>query len=233
MRELEIGIVYEDKSLLIVHKPAGLATESASVTQPDLLSELKNKKALPYVGLIHRLDQPVEGLLAVAKTKKAAAGLSSQLQTGKLKKSYLALALDERDLSGQAEGTGLEDKFELTDYLIKNPRTRRVQIADRSHKEAKKAILRGQILEHRQQSILLCRIEIETGRFHQIRAQMSHAGMPLLGDGKYGSDRASAVCRKLAIHSLCLCADRLELLHPVSGKRLEFTLRPSWAGAAL
>lgn len=221
MRKLEIGIVYEDESLLIVHKPPGLATESASVVRPDMVSYLKNTKGLSYVGLCHRLDQPVEGLLAVAKTQKAAADISRQLQSGELEKRYLALAFDERSV--------FRDEFVLTDYLYKNPKTRMSEVVEQGFQGAGKAILKGRVLEHRQERILLCRIEIETGRFHQIRAQMSHAAMPLLGDLKYASPESGKMSKKLALRNVCLCADSLSLLHPVSKERLQFQIRVPWA----
>ncbi|MCR5417555.1 MAG: RluA family pseudouridine synthase [Lachnospiraceae bacterium] len=239
-------IVYEDRELLVLHKPAGLAVESASVTTPDVVSMLKSYLKTTYVGLVHRLDQPVEGLFVVAKTKDAAADLTRQLGSGALHKSYQVLAHDERDdgisdrKNALPEDGEADYDFVLRDYLYRDPNTRKAVIVDKlgallkgasknkRKEEPKSAVLKGKILEKREGNILLCRIEIETGRFHQIRAQMSHAKMPLLGDRKYASESCLMLTNELGISRLALCADRLSFIHPKSGEQMEFSISPFW-----
>ena len=221
-------IVYEDRELLVLHKPAGLAVESASVTAPDVVSMLKSYLKTTYVGLVHRLDQPVEGLFVVAKTKAAAADLTRQLSSGGLVKSYQVLVHDE------TEGGFAENEFELRDYILKNGATKKAEIVssdtrDAKGKKAGLAVLRGEVIERRDQKVLCCRIEIETGRFHQIRVQMSHAKLPLLGDRKYGSESCLMLTNELGIRQLALCADRLSFIHPKSGEQMEFSILPFWA----
>ncbi len=214
-------IVYEDEWLLVVYKPAGLATESARVNQADVVSELKNYLShgtkIPYLGLAHRLDQPVEGLLAVAKDQKTAAELTKQLQSGRMKKSYRAGVYI-------PEGTRCEPNVpvELTDFLLKEGG--RAKIATGLH-GAQKAVLTYRLLKM-QGNMALARIELQTGRFHQIRCQMAAHGMPLLGDSKYGSEESLALGRELNVKSVALCADTLALLHPRTGRELKVTVEP-------
>lgn len=225
-------ILYEDEQILIIHKPAGLATQTSKVGQQDVVSELKNylvrknRGAEPYLGVIHRLDQPVEGLLVFAKEKQAAATLTKQLDVGTLNKHYYAL------VCGQVN----EKSGELVDYLYKD-KDGKAQVmessveigknkreADNSDVDAKKAVLQYQIIKEYPQGYFLADIHIDTGRFHQIRAQMSHAGMPLLGDSKYGNEESMERSRILGVRNVALCAYYLEILHPVTDKKLEFQI---------
>lgn len=233
---MQTKIIYEDAHILVAHKPAGLATQSAKVGQPDMVSELKNylagqqskqknnqmnnskKAATPYLGIIHRLDQPVEGLLVFAKTKAAAGKLTAQLAGGTLNKQYYALVC----------GKPTEEAGELVDYLSKEGNL--AKISNVQAQEAKKAVLQYQTLSVTQsednQDISLLDIHIDTGRFHQIRAQLAHAGWPILGDSKYGSEQSVDVSKKFKIRNVALYAYRLELKHPVTGEKLEFIVKP-------
>lgn len=225
-------IVYEDDHILVCYKPAGFATQTAKVGQPDVVSELKNylnrkrdsrSFSGGYLGIVHRLDQPVEGLLVFAKTKKSAAELSAQLSEGTLNKHYYAV------ICGQPS----EKEGELTDYLAKTADNRAV-ISDRSEAADLKFqravlhyhIIASQSIGQTNHMISLADIHIETGRFHQIRAQMSHAGMPLLGDAKYGNDVSVSISGQLNVRGVALCAYEIELKHPVTGKRMHFAVRP-------
>ncbi|MCR5339114.1 MAG: hypothetical protein K6E75_11195 [Lachnospiraceae bacterium] len=244
-------ILFEDEHLLVVYKPAGMPTQSASVMQTDVVSELKTYLKKTYIGLVHRLDQPVEGLFVVGKTQLATDVLTRQLHDGRLKKSYFALAADERDGKAAAddEKKGLKEKHSkedhsgenvieeltLTDYILKNAKTRTAEIVTapdgkagggKQAAAAKKARLTCKVIE--EDGVLHCRIDIQTGRFHQIRAQMSHAKMPLLGDRKYGTESSQALTNQKGIRQLCLCADRLVFLHPISGMKLEYEVSPSF-----
>lgn len=226
---MQTRIIYEDAHILVVHKPAGLATQSSKVGQPDVVSELKNhlarheqnkkeKNSTPYLGIVHRLDQPVEGLLVFTKTKEAAGKLTAQLVGGTLNKQYYAIVCGEPTLL-----TG-----ELEDYLCKEGNF--AKVSQPQDKEAKKAILQYKVLSSMEledgRSISLLDVYIHTGRFHQIRAQLAHAGWPILGDAKYGNEQSMDISKKIKIRNVALYAYRLELKHPVTGKQLEFIIEP-------
>lgn len=225
-------IIYEDGDILVAWKPAGLATQTARVGQQDMVSELKNYlasggKAAPYLAVVHRLDQPVEGVLVFGKNKKAAAELTAQLGKGSLHKGYQAV------LCGKpAEETGT-----LVDYLYKDANSHAVVVTGQQEQypDAKRAVLHYQVLGSCVQSEPLTRVtvQIETGRFHQIRAQMAHAGMPLLGDNKYGNEASVKLAGALGVRQVALCADSLVLRHPVTGKELAFTGQPENRAFAL
>lgn len=220
-------ILFEDNDILVCVKPAGLATQSARTSEPDLVSMLKKHlkekgEKTPYLGIVHRLDQPVEGLLVFAKSSEAAKKLSAQLTGGTLNKKYYATVF----------GKPAEKEKTLTDYICKDGN--RAVISDRQSVEAKKAILHFQILEEGpkvqecekwgKEDCEVLEVAIETGRFHQIRAQLSHAGYPILGDQKYGTAESLSFARKKHISQLLLCAYHLEFTHPRTGKRMEFRL---------
>lgn len=237
-------IIYEDKDILVVQKPAGLATQTARIGQVDVVSELKNylagqvkrdnqsgnaqnnqpinsreRKVESYLGVIHRLDQPVEGLLVFAKNKAAAAALTRQLAGGTLNKQYYAV------ICGQPS----EREGELVDYLVKEDSMAKVVTGQQmQYADAKKAVLQYRILQEVSipDCLWLLDIHIDTGRFHQIRAQMSHVGMALLGDAKYADAATKETATKLGIRNVALCAYSLTLKHPVTKKELYFQIKP-------
>lgn len=214
-------ILYEDQELLVVWKPAGIAVQTAQLGRQDVVSELKNYLSTgkpPYLGVIHRLDQPVEGVLVFAKTPKAAAALTEQLRRGTLHKEYLAVVCGQ---PGEREGR-------LVDYLVKEQGSARV-VEPAGCTEAKQAVLTYRVeadcaVEGRRLSLL--RIAIETGRFHQIRAQLAHAGNPILGDSRYGTEQALLAARQLGVKDVALCAASLSLKSPAAGKPLTYTVHP-------
>lgn len=213
-------IVYEDRDILICHKPAGLATQSAAVSQPDVVSELKNHLAGGYVGIVHRLDQPVEGLLVLAKDPRAAAALDRQLREGALQKRYCALVW----------GHPPAESGELADHLRKEGSLSRVVTPETPG--AKRAVLRYRVREMQgcagtgnHTGLDIC---IDTGRFHQIRCQLAHRGMPVLGDQKYGTAESLEESRLLGIRHVALCACGLRLLHPTSGREICQEICPDW-----
>ncbi|MBR4759766.1 MAG: hypothetical protein IK078_06430 [Lachnospiraceae bacterium] len=190
--------------------------------------------------------------------------LTRQLHDGRLKKSYFALAADERrgktafgsekkdprednskennskenNLQENNPGEKVIEEMSLTDYILKNTKTRTAEIVagpnekagsrGKQNAAAKKARLTCKVLK-KEADVLYCRIDIQTGRFHQIRAQMSHAKMPLLGDRKYGTESSQLLTDQRGIRQLCLCADRLVFLHPITGMKLEYEVSPSFA----
>lgn len=216
-------VIYEDNSLLVVHKPAGIATQTSKLGQADLVSELKNyrnkKGESTYIGVVHRLDQPVEGLLVFAKTPNAAKKLSAQLNNGTLCKKYAAVV----DIS-QAEQEVIDSKGGiLTDYLLKDGRTNMSKVVSANTKEAKEAKLKWNIIE-KFEDYMIVEIELFTGRHHQIRVQMSHANMPLLGDMKYGTSVSKELSQKMNIHNTALFANELNFAHPDNSKDMQFNI---------
>ena len=162
---------------------------------------------IPYLAVVHRLDQPVEGVLVFAKNKDAAGKLGRQVKDGTMKKEYLAVC------EGKIEKQGVQ-KFE--DFLVKDGRSNTSRVVQPGTAGAKKAVLEYEVIRT-QENRTLVQIHLGTGRHHQIRVQFSHAGYPLAGDAKYGAKEKG---------SLALCAHHLELKHPRTGKRLSFTVKP-------
>ncbi len=211
-------IIQEDRDILVVYKPPGLATQTARVGQQDVVSQLKNHLSNPYLGVIHRLDQPVEGLLVFAKNKKAAAALTEQLQhQGEdrlFSKHYYAVVCGLPEICQER----------LENYICKDRDNRAVILEKPS---VQKAVLNYMILQKSEEKkIALADIFLETGRFHQIRAQMAYRGMPLLGDLKYGNEESRRRTQSLGVRNVALCAYRLEFTHPVSKERLTFQIKP-------
>lgn len=247
-------ILYEDKDIIVCHKAAGIATQTSRIGQADMVSEIANylsRKAkdnagrqsdgmahsgrdggrkegsTPYVGVVHRLDQPVEGILVLAKNRQAAAGLSRQIAEEQTEKYYYAVVC----------GKNLLKERDLEDYLVKDSRTNMSCIVPPERKGAKRAFLHYEILgeqtveaeageEEGAGSIALARIRLDTGRHHQIRVQMSHAGMSLLGDYKYADAQTVRLSKRMQIKEIALCAYRLSFMHPTTGERMTFMIRP-------
>ena len=214
---MELSIIYEDNFIIVVDKPAGIATQSARVGETDLESELKKyrkaKGEAPEIYVVHRLDQPVSGLIVFAKTKAAAAGLTKDMQREAFSKIYLAAVFKTESFKPEAA---------LTDFIVKDAKTNRSYIAaspkDRGTAEARLSYVT--VREEGKTAVL--KITLETGRHHQIRLQLSNAGMPLLGDLKYGSKESIEYSRGHGIKNVALCAYTLRFVHPITQKALEF-----------
>lgn len=239
--KVEDTILYEDKDVLVCYKPAGLAVQNARFGTMDLESALKNYLAAkapgmpPYLAVVHRLDQPVEGVLVFAKTSKAAKDLSRQMAGGEMEKQYLAVTsripLEILQKYGPGE-TGEAPVFwrmeeqKLTDYLKKDGKTNTSAVVPKGTPGSKEARLTYRVLEEISDASVgkgkryLLEIRLDTGRHHQIRVQLSHAGMPLLGDKKYG------LCEKTT-GALGLCSCRLTFVHPVKKKQMKFEVFPN------
>lgn len=210
---MQTKILFEDKDLIVCHKPVGLATQTQRLGQPDVVSELKKYLKNPYVAVIHRLDQPVEGVLVFAKNQKTAAALTRQVTEHTMHKKYLAL------VCGQPE----ENPHTLVDYLVKDSKTNLSRISTKQDKLAKEARLTYQKFCQVTSEVALLEVDLYTGRHHQIRVQLSHAGFPLLGDTKYGNPQSLQISRKKELKAVALCAYTLEFRHPVTGKAVQFT----------
>lgn len=202
-----IKILYEDNHLLVVEKPINMPTQEDDSKDPDLLNELKkyikekyNKPGNVYLGLVHRLDRPVGGVMVFAKTSKAASRLSEQVRTHKLEKSYYAV------IEGKLESGTLKDK------LLKDPKTNNTIVSP----NGKESVLSFENITYKD-GLSLVDIKLETGRSHQIRVQFSSRNHPLYGDQRY--NKHAKVGEQIA-----LFAYKLSFEHPVTKERLEFKL---------
>jgi 23S rRNA pseudouridine1911/1915/1917 synthase len=222
----EPEIIYEDEELIVCHKPAGVATQTRRLGQPDMESILKNHVALadrvagrggvPFVGVVHRLDQPVEGVMVFAKTPQAAASLSAQVQKRSFGKKYYAL-VDLPEGSGTfAAATGLPEEGTLRDGLVFQKKENCSKIVPEGTKGAQTAVLDYRVLTERDGRALLD-ITLHTGRHHQIRAQLSNLHTPICGDSKYGGTHAD---------QLCLCSYYIRFVHPKTGQDMAYTITP-------
>ena len=202
---MEIRILFEDEQIIVCEKPAGVAVQTKRLGQADMESLLKNRRAgkgeLPYIGVVHRLDQPVSGVMVFAKTKEAAAALSRQIASGLADKFYYAV-------TGQ-----------FTDYLLRDGRTNTSAVVESSTPGAKRAELSYEVLEQKNGRAVL-RIHLGTGRHHQIRVQLAHAGMPIVGDRKYNFKENM----KLSGEPLCLCSYKIGFRHPKTRRNLAFEI---------
>ena len=213
-----MNIVYEDDNIIVVDKPAGLIVEGGKAGEPDLESEclkyLKSRGEKCEIHVVHRLDNPVSGLIELAKDAASAAVLSKQIQDKTMKKQYEACVFVTGDHPNEAV---------LKDYLVKDPMNNISRVAGKTSKGAKEAVLSYKTVSREGKTAVL-RIDLMTGRHHQIRVQLSNAGLPLLGDQKYGSAESIEYSRENGIKDVALKAVGLSFAHPVSGRKLEFKL---------
>ena len=225
---MQTKILFEDNDLFVIHKLAGIAVQSARVGQMDVENELKKYRAKkneqPFVGLVHRLDQPVEGVLVVAKNKNATAKLNKQLQDNTLNKTYLAVVcMSAADAECGASTITISNEGNFEDYLLKDGQLAKIVNADT--KEARLAKLHYTIIR-KKDDLALVKVEIGTGRFHQIRCQMAYHNMPLLGDTKYGTEASLYISRNLGVRNVALCANEIAFVHPTSQKEMHFEVNP-------
>ena len=206
--QYNVNVIYEDNHLLVVEKPINVPVQEDNSKDKDMLTILKeylklkyNKPGNVYLGLVHRLDRPVGGVMVFAKTSKCASRLSDQIRLNKFNKIYNAVV----------EGT-VKEEDKLTDYLLKDTKNNIVRV-DKNGKQS--------VLYYRKiktiDNLNLIEIKLETGRSHQIRVQMSHNGNPLFGDQKYNKN--SKVGEQLA-----LFAKKLEFYHPITNELLTFEI---------
>ena len=239
-------ILYEDKDIIVCHKMAGIAVQSARIGEKDLVSMLNNHlmeqadQRMEPVRVVHRLDQPVEGIVVFAKNKKTAASLSAQITDGSMKKVYQAVCCV-TEAGGHWIGNAGKNDQELIDYMAKDARTNSSAVVKKGQKDAKEARLSFRVMAANCLPYVLVEIHLATGRHHQIRVQMAHAGLPLFGDRKYNPDwelyakawqaqmvneSADHVAHRLLAAELALCATELTFRHPKTGKPMHFQVKP-------
>ena len=214
MNKTNLNILYEDSHIIVCVKPHGIATQSKQIGSPDMVNLIKKhiflnnpEKGEPYLAVIHRLDQPVKGILVFAKTPFAAKELNKQLTSQSFGKYYLA----------SVEGTLPATEGTLENYLVKDARTNLSRVCDKTTKDAKLARLHYHVI-NQEANISLVEIKLDTGRHHQIRVQFSHIGCPLVGDTKYNKSLAG----KKGWQEIALCAYKLDFIHPKTGKKMHF-----------
>ena len=199
-------IVYEDNHLIIVYKHSGEIVQGDKTgdvpLSEDVKCYLKEKYQKPgnvFLGVVHRLDRPVAGLVVFAKTSKALTRLNKMFRDGEVHKTYWAIT---KNLPPQPEGT-------LTHWLVRNEKQNKSYAYDHEVPHSKKAILKYRLIGQSDHYCLL-EVNLMTGRHHQIRCQLAHMGCPIKGDLKYGAQRSNPD------GSICLLAHHVEFVHPLS-----------------
>lgn len=212
-RSVEQRILFEDNHLLIVNKLAGELVQpdkEHSLSLEDTLKEyIRRKNGKPgniFLGVIHRIDRPVSGTVVFAKSSKALSRMNRLLQEKKIQKTYWAIVSDRPELP----------ETTLVNYLVRNTRNNTVKVFNKPVAESQEAILKYRLLSGSDRYFLL-EVHLITGRHHQIRAQLSHAGMSIKGDLKYGSPRSNPD------GSISLHARRVAFVHPVTLEELNIT----------
>ncbi|NDW13859.1 RluA family pseudouridine synthase [Bacteroides sp. 214] len=204
-------VLYEDNHIIVVNKSSSEIVQGdrtgdtpLSETLKSYLKEKYNKPGNVFVGVTHRLDRPVSGIVVFAKTSKALSRLNEMFKNGEVKKSYWAIVKNK-----PSEHEGL-----LTHYLVRNEKQNKSYAYDKEVPNSKKAVLAYKLIAHSQNYYLL-EVDLKTGRHHQIRCQLAKMGCPIKGDLKYGSPRSNPD------GSICLHARNISFVHPVSKELIE------------
>lgn len=203
-------VVYEDNHIIIVNKAAGEIVQGdktgdtpLSETVKEYIKEKYHKQGNVFLGVAHRLDRPVAGLVVFARTSKALTRLNDMFRAGEVHKTYWAIT---KNRPAEPEG-------ELTDWLVRREKQNKSYAYDHEVCDSKKAVLRYRLLASSDNYNLL-EITLLTGRHHQIRCQLANIGCPIKGDLKYGAQRSNPD------GSISLLARRIEFIHPVSKKNI-------------
>ena len=201
-----MNVVYEDNHIIIVNKQSGEIVQGDKTGDTPLsdivkqyIKEKYNKPGNVFLGVVHRLDRPVSGLVVFAKTSKALSRLNEMFRTGDVHKTYWAI-VKKNDIAPEAT---------LTDWLTRNERQNKSYAHHREVPGAKKAVLSYKV-RSMSDNYMLLEVRLMTGRHHQIRCQLAHMGCPIKGDLKYGSPRSNPD------GSISLMSRRVEFVHPVS-----------------
>lgn len=206
-------VVYEDNHIVVVNKTSSEIVQGDKTGDTPLSEMLKqylkekyNKPGNVFIGVTHRLDRPVSGLVVFAKTSKALPRLNEMFRNGEVKKTYWAIV---KECPKETEG-------ELVHYLVRNEKQNKSYAYDKEVKNSKKAVLHYKLIGHSQNYYLL-EVDLKTGRHHQIRCQLAKMGCPIKGDLKYGSPRSNPD------GSICLHARTVQFVHPVSKEMIRLT----------
>ena len=207
---IKLNVLYEDNHIIVVEKPVNVLSQGDSTGDVDLLSMVKsyikekyNKPGDAYIGLIHRLDRPVGGVMVFARSSKAASRLNKQFNEHSIVKKYLAI------VHGKVNNSGT-----LKDKLLKLEDGNTI-VSDKG----KEAVLDYKLIKYlKDEDLSLVEVNLKTGRHHQIRVQFASRGFPLVGDQRYGT---------LDKEQICLYSYYLEFVHPVKKETMIFKLKPS------
>lgn len=214
-----LKIFYEDNHVIVVEKPNNIPSQGDKTGDEDMLTIIKkyikekyNKPGEVYLGLVHRLDRPTGGVMVFAKTSKAAARLSEQIRNKQIEKKYMAVC----------DGKFDEEKDTWRDFLLKNERTNMSKVVEEVTKNAKEAVLDYEVISYNEKTDLsTVKINLHTGRHHQIRVQFSSRGHSLFGDQKYGVRGRGKQLRLWAYY--------LSFIHPITKEKMEFEDIPDFA----
>ena len=217
----KINVIYEDNHIIVVEKPVNIPSQGDKTGDIDMLTLIKeyikekyNKPGNVYLGLIHRLDRPVGGVMVFAKTSKAAARLSEQVREKVFQKKYLVICNGKME---KASGT-------LEDYLLKNERNNMSKVVKEGTKNSKYANLDYEVLKYdKDLDLSVLKILLHTGRHHQIRVQLASRGHSIYGDQKYGGRGHGK--------QITLWAYSLTILHPITKEEMEFKATPQKIGS--
>ena len=216
----DLKVIYEDNHIIVVEKKPNIPSQADKTEDIDMLSIVKSyikekyqKAGNVYLGLIHRLDRPVGGIMIFAKTSKAASRLSNEVREKVFKKKYLAVVDGKLD---KKEGV-------LEDYLYKDERNNISKVVKKEKKNAKYAKLEYKVLKYNKiKDLSLLEINLHTGRHHQIRVQLSNMGHSIFGDQKYGTRGRGK--------QIALWAYELTIIHPTTKEKMTFTDMPEAVG---
>jgi len=204
-------VIYEDNHIIIVNKSSSEIVQGDKTGDTPLseivkqyIKEKYNKPGNVFLGVVHRLDRPVSGIVIFAKTSKALPRLNEMFRNGEIKKSYWAIV----------KQCPAETHRELTHYLVRNEKQNKSYAYDKEVKDSKKAVLEYRLIG-RSQNYYLLEVDLKTGRHHQIRCQLAKMGSPIKGDLKYGSARSNPD------GSISLHSRKVSFIHPVSQQLIE------------
>ncbi len=217
----KLNVIYEDNHIIVVEKMVNVPSQADKTGDLDMLTIIKqylkekyNKPGNVYLGLVHRLDRPVGGVMVFAKTSKAAARLSEQVRVKEFKKKYLVV------VNGKMENK----KGVLEDYLLKNEKANMSKVVSKKTKNAKYAALDYEVLKYNEEiDLSVLKINLHTGRHHQIRVQLSSRNHSIYGDQKYGGRGHGK--------QIALWAYELTIIHPVTKEEMTFKVLPEKIGS--
>ena len=217
----KLNVIFEDNHIIVVEKPVNIPSQGDKTGDVDMLTIVKqyikekyNKPGEVYLGLVHRLDRPVGGVMVFAKTSKAAARLSEQVRVKEFKKKYLVIV----------DGKMKKNKDTLEDYLLKNERLNMSKVVPEETKNSKLAKLDYEVLKYDEEiNLSVLKVNLHTGRHHQIRVQFASKGHSIYGDQKYGTRGRGK--------QICLWAYELKIKHPITKEEMTFKVLPEKIGS--